>query len=238
MYIKLWLPVACAEMEREAQSLGYLVALAVAGGRNDNRSLVAADPAVVAMHVPAAHGDDEGDHDGLEQMVALAAADGQAKRTSWQKGSCSVVEYARGCRKRRALETELDKARADSVATGRQLCIVSSLMPALSRAVGLVVDQRALPKEQLVEVHLRLACTPRIRGRHSRACSDMHWKITRSVASMLEHTQAAYIAGLAIPPRAAALAGGIRRVGLRILGLTCQWDKTQQKLKPLVNALP
>ena len=63
---KLWLPVACAEMEREAQSLGYLVALAVAGGRNDNRSLVVADPTVVAMHVPVAHGDDGGEHDGLD----------------------------------------------------------------------------------------------------------------------------------------------------------------------------
>jgi hypothetical protein len=225
-------------MEREAQSLGYLVALAVAGGRNDNRSLVAADPAVVAMHVPAAHGDDEDDHDGLDQMVALAAANGQAKRTSWQTGSCSVVEYARGCRKRRALEAELVKSRADSAATGRQLCIVSSLMPALSRAVGLVVDQRALSKEQVAEACLRLACTPRIRGGHSRACSDMRWKIIRSVASMLEHAQAAYIAGLAIPPPAATLVGGTHRVGPRTLGMTCQWDETQQKLKPLVDALP
>ena len=144
-----------------------------------------------------------------------------------------MMEYARGRRKRRALEAKLVKARADSAATGRQLCIVSSLMSSLSRAVGLVVDQRALPKEQLVEVHLRLACTPRIRGRHSRACSDMHWKITRSVANMLEHTQAAYVAGHAIPPRAATLVVGVRHVGLRVLGMACRWDEPQQELKPL-----
>ena len=32
--------------------------------------------------VPVAHGDDGGEHDGLEQMVATAAADGRARRTS------------------------------------------------------------------------------------------------------------------------------------------------------------
>jgi hypothetical protein len=144
-----------------------------------------------------------------------------------------VVEFARARRKRRALDAEVAEARAAYAAAGRQLRGASSLMPALSRAVGLVVDQRALMIEQVAEARLRLACTPRIRGRHSRACSDVNWKIARSVASILEQTQAASIAGLAIPPRAAALVVGARRVGLRVLGMACRWGETQQKLKPL-----
>ena len=176
---------------------------------------------------------DDGDDvpDDLLQMVEIAA---DVPRRAHERRSWQLLQHARSCKQKKRLHGQVAQREKRAKRAESQLAIVAALHPSIGRALGCpsiaVVDA-----EQMAELHVRLACTPRPKGRHVGHERLGHLKITRGVAEFFEHCQSELVQRLSIPPRHSDPSA--EPVLSRLFGLSVQWDGTSQKLKPLWKAL-
>ena len=132
------------------------------------------------------------------------------------------------------MKLEAERKRARQAET--KLALVASLYPSIGKALGCTVTT-VVSTEQMADLHLRIACSPKPKGQVMRTASKSHSRITHEVCKFFETLQHEAVMEMAIPVRQARRQDE-HPISSRIFGLSVQWDETSQKLRPLCNAMP
>ena len=209
-----------------ADDLEQLVALCIAARPLERPPLPAAAAAQAAVADPV------GD---LLALVVLQnrelAAQGFARRSE------QLLEHARHAKQLKRTHQQQQQQHHDHAVARHQLSLVSALNPGLAKALGIVSCQEDSNSMIVAEVKLKLAFSNKITGKanSSRALSQEHY--THHVAETVLRQQAAAVQS-AIAPERSQPPSDVPRTLRSVFCLSCQWDETSQKLRPMLTNLP
>ena len=178
----------------------------------------------------AEHGEELGD---LVEMAGVLAIP-EARR--YQQRSWELLAHARGAKKARAQQSNLDKERA--VRQRVEGCF--SVLAAVSSNV--IAGQSLLQRQPLdpivrAKIAFKLATMPRARGQTAKGHCIRQARSGWEVSSFMMEQQLAHLQRMMMPDGAAARHDqeGAARPRHRTLMVTFQWDETSQRLKPILG---